>query len=50
MVEQIGVGPADFGGDRLQGYRLRTIGNQQPARRIDRGRSAFFRAQSFASC
>ncbi len=50
MMEQIGVRSADFRGDRFQRDRLRAIGKQEPARRLDGGGSAFFRAQSLASC
>ena len=49
MVEQIGVGPADLRRDRLQGHRLRSVGEQQLARGLERGGAAFFGAQAFAA-
>ena len=49
MVEQIGVGPSDLCRDRLQRHRLRPVGDEKPPSCVDRGRSAFLRAQSSAS-
>ena len=46
MMEQIGVGPADLRGDRLQASPPRAIGEQQLARGLERGGPAFFRAQA----
>ena len=47
MMEEVGVSPADFGGDRLQGHRLRPGGEQQAASGLDRGGATLPWAQSF---
>ena len=49
VVEQIGVGAANFGGHRLQGYGLRTLLEQQPTCGSERGRPAFFWAKACSS-
>ena len=49
MVKQVGVGASDFGGDGLQRHCLWTVGEQQPARGLNRGGAALSRAQSFAT-
>ena len=49
MVEQVGVSAADLGSHGLQGDRLRPTFEQKPARRIDRGGTAFFRAKAGSS-
>ena len=36
MVEQVGMGAANFGGDRLQRHRLGPVGQQQAARGLER--------------
>jgi hypothetical protein len=43
------MSPPDLGGDRLQGYRLRSLLDQQPARGGERGGPAFFRAEAGSS-
>jgi hypothetical protein len=48
-VEQVGVSAADLGSHGLQGDRLRPTFEQKPARRIDRGGTAFFRAKADSS-
>jgi hypothetical protein len=49
MVKQIGVSPADLGGDRLQGHGLRPLFNQQPARRGERRGAALFGTEAGSS-
>jgi len=49
MMEQIGVGPSDLGGDGLERNRLRPAFEQDSARGIERGGPAFLRAQAFSS-
>jgi hypothetical protein len=46
MVEQVGVGLADFRRHRLQRHRLRPLFDQQAARGIERGGAAFLRAEA----
>ncbi len=48
MVEEVGVGLADFRGHGLQRHRLGAMRDQQPARRLERGGAAFFGAETFA--
>jgi hypothetical protein len=49
MVEEIGVGPADLGRDRLERDRLRSLFEQQlPGGRESDG-AAFFRAKAGSS-
>ena len=50
MMEEVGMRAADFRRYRFQRDRLRAVGEEQPARRLDRGGAAFFGAQSFAAC
>ena len=49
MVEKIGVSPANFAGDSLQGYGLWTLLEKQLARSSKCGRTAFFRAEACSS-
>jgi len=49
MMEQVGVGPSDLGGDRFERHRLRPAFEQDSARGIERGGPAFLRAQAFSS-
>ena len=49
MMQEIGVGPADLCGDRLERHRLRPLLNQQLARCGERGRAAFFRGEAGSS-
>ena len=48
MVKQVGMRPPDFARRRFERDRLWTVRDQQPARRVERGRTAFFRAQACA--
>ena len=47
MVEQVGVGSADLGGDGLECHRLGTVGKEQAPSGLDRRRSAFFGVSRF---
>ena len=49
VVEQIGVGPADFGGDGFQRDRLWALLDQQAASRLKRGGPAFPGVEAFAT-
>lgn len=49
MVEQVGVSAADLGSHGLQGDGLRSTFEQKPARRVNRGGTAFFRAKAGSS-
>ena len=49
MVEKVGVGPADLGGDRLQCHRRNPLVAQQLARRCHGRCPALIRRQSFTS-
>jgi hypothetical protein len=49
MMQQVGVGPADFTGDRFQRHRLRPALEEDAARGVECGGPAFLRAQAFAS-
>ena len=48
MVEQIGMGAADAGGNGLQGHRLRALGEQERPGGVERGRAALLLAQAAA--
>jgi hypothetical protein len=50
MVQQIGMGAADLGGDGLQRDRLRPGRKQEPPSGRDCGRAALFGAQSLSAC
>ena len=49
VMEQVGVGFPDFRSDSLQRHGLRSMRKQYAARGFERGVSAFFRAETFAS-
>ena len=49
MVEQVGVGPADLGGDGLQGHGRNAFVAQQLARRGHRCGAAFVGRKAFTS-
>ena len=46
MMEQVGVGPADLGGDGLQRHGRGPLGQEELPRGFERGGAAFFRAQA----
>jgi hypothetical protein len=46
MMEQVGVGAADLGSDRLQRNGLRSLLEQQPRSGVERGGPALFRAEA----
>ena len=46
MMEQVGVGLADLGADRLERHRVRPLLDQQPARGFQRLRAALFRGKT----
>jgi hypothetical protein len=47
MMEQVAVGLADPGTDRLQSHRLRPRFDQKGPRRLQRGGAAFFGGEAF---
>ena len=49
MVKQVGVGPADLRGDRLQRHGLWALVEQQLTRSFQRGGSALFGVQAFTA-
>ena len=49
MMEQVLMGPADFGSDRFQRDRLRPLLEQQLARRGECCGAAFFRSKASSS-
>ena len=48
VVEEIGMGAADLGGDGLERDRLRAVAEEQAARGLERGGPARFRAEASA--
>lgn len=48
MMKEVGVCSADLGGDRLQGHGLGPVGEKEAPGRLNRGRAALLRAQSFS--
>jgi hypothetical protein len=49
MMEQIGVGAADLGGDRLQCDGLRPVGQKQAPGRFERDGTAFLGGEALAA-
>ncbi len=49
MMQQVGVGPADLGCNRLQGDGLRAPFDQEPPCRVERGGPAFLRVEAFST-
>ena len=49
MVEKIGMGPANFGSDRLEGHRLRSLLKQELAGRGECGGPTFLGTEARSS-